>query len=74
MHGKVLALLVEKGASVTKGQRVAVVEAMKMEHALVAPGDGVVAEVAAKEGAQVTRRPARNLVDHDQRGEERGMR
>ena len=36
-----------------KGQRVAVVEAMKMEHALVAPGDGVVAEVAAKEGAQV---------------------
>ena len=53
MHGKVLALLVEKGAPVTKGQRVAVVEAMKMEHALTAPGDGVVAEVTAKEGAQV---------------------
>ena len=53
MHGKVLALLVEKGASVHKGQRVAVVEAMKMEHALVAPADGVVAEVAVKVGAQV---------------------
>ena len=53
MHGKVLALLVEKGASVHKGQRVAVVEAMKMEHALVAPGDGIVAEIAAKVGAQV---------------------
>ena len=53
MHGKVLALLVEKGAAVTKGQRVAVVEAMKMEHALVAPSDGIVAEVAAKVGAQV---------------------
>jgi 3-methylcrotonyl-CoA carboxylase alpha subunit len=53
MHGKVLALLVEKGASVQKGQRVAVVEAMKMEHALVAPADGIVAEVAAKVGAQV---------------------
>ena len=53
MHGKVLALLVEKGAAVSKGQRVAVVEAMKMEHALAAPGDGVVTEVAAKAGAQV---------------------
>jgi 3-methylcrotonyl-CoA carboxylase alpha subunit len=53
MHGKVLALLVEKGALVTKGQRVAVVEAMKMEHALVAPGDGIVSEVTAKAGAQV---------------------
>jgi 3-methylcrotonyl-CoA carboxylase alpha subunit len=38
---------------VQKGQRVAVVEAMKMEHALVAPADGIVAEVAAKVGAQV---------------------
>ena len=53
MHGKVLAMLVEKGAVVAKGQRVAVVEAMKMEHALVAPGDGVVAEVTAKTGMQV---------------------
>jgi 3-methylcrotonyl-CoA carboxylase alpha subunit len=56
MHGKVLALLVEKGAAVTRGQRVAVVEAMKMEHALVAPGDGVVTEVTAKVGAQVAER------------------
>jgi 3-methylcrotonyl-CoA carboxylase alpha subunit len=53
MHGKVLALLVGKGDIVTKGQRVAVVEAMKMEHALLAPGDGVVTEVAATVGAQV---------------------
>ena len=37
MHGKVLAIFVEAGASVTKGERVAVVEAMKMEHALLAP-------------------------------------
>ncbi|HKY87883.1 MAG TPA: acetyl/propionyl/methylcrotonyl-CoA carboxylase subunit alpha [Pseudorhodoplanes sp.] len=53
MHGKVLDVLVEKGAAVVKGQRVAVVEAMKMEHALVAPSDGIVAEVSAKAGAQV---------------------
>jgi 3-methylcrotonyl-CoA carboxylase alpha subunit len=53
MHGKVLAILVEVGASVQKGQRVAVVEAMKMEHALLAPADGVVTEVAVAAGVQV---------------------
>jgi len=53
MHGKVLAIFVTTGASVTKGERVAVVEAMKMEHALLAPHDGVVAEIAVEAGAQV---------------------
>jgi 3-methylcrotonyl-CoA carboxylase alpha subunit len=53
MHGKVLAILVEAGASVRKGERVAVVEAMKMEHALLAPHDGVVNEIAAEAGAQI---------------------
>ncbi len=53
MHGKVLAIFVAPGASVTKGDRVAVVEAMKMEHALLAPIDGVVGEVSAQVGAQV---------------------
>ena len=41
------------GDRVEKGQRLAVVEAMKMEHALVAAADGEVAEVAAEPGAQV---------------------
>jgi 3-methylcrotonyl-CoA carboxylase alpha subunit len=53
MHGKVLAVLVEPGATVHKGQRIAVVEAMKMEHALTAPIDGVVGEIAAPAGSQV---------------------
>jgi 3-methylcrotonyl-CoA carboxylase alpha subunit len=53
MHGKVLAILVAPGASVTKGERVAVVEAMKMEHALLAPHDGVVSEIAAHVGTQI---------------------
>jgi 3-methylcrotonyl-CoA carboxylase alpha subunit len=53
MHGKVLAILVEQGASVQKGERVAVVEAMKMEHALMAPIDGTVAEIVAAVGAQI---------------------
>jgi len=54
MHGKVLAILVEKGEAVQHGQRVAIIEAMKMEHALTAPFDGVVDEVAVALGAQVT--------------------
>ncbi len=53
MHGKVLAILVEKGASVAKGQRLAILEAMKMEHALTAPISGVVTDIAASPGAQV---------------------
>jgi len=53
MHGKVLAIFVAAGASVAKGERLAVVEAMKMEHALLAPADGVVSEVSVQVGAQV---------------------
>ena len=53
MHGKVLEILVEKGAAVAKGQRVALIEAMKMEHALTAPIAGTVAEVAAVAGSQI---------------------
>jgi 3-methylcrotonyl-CoA carboxylase alpha subunit len=53
MHGKVLAIFVEAGATVAKGDRVAIVEAMKMEHALVAPLDGTVSEITATVGAQV---------------------
>jgi len=53
MHGKVIAILVEKGAPVRRGQRLAIIEAMKMEHTLVAPADGVVADIAVTAGAQV---------------------
>ncbi|HEY6023405.1 MAG TPA: biotin carboxylase N-terminal domain-containing protein [Pseudolabrys sp.] len=53
MHGKVLSLLVEAGAHVVRGQRLAVIEAMKMEHTLVAPIDGIVAEIAVAVDAQV---------------------
>ncbi|MEJ2379095.1 MAG: biotin carboxylase N-terminal domain-containing protein [Pseudolabrys sp.] len=53
MHGKVLAVLVEEGASVARGQRLAIIEAMKMEHTLTAPVDGTVAEVAVEAEAQV---------------------
>jgi 3-methylcrotonyl-CoA carboxylase alpha subunit len=54
MPGKVTALDVSDGEKVVKGQRLLTLEAMKMEHALTAPFDGTVAELAATAGAQVT--------------------
>jgi 3-methylcrotonyl-CoA carboxylase alpha subunit len=53
MPGKVIAVDVAAGDAVTKGQRLLVLEAMKMEHALTAPFDGTVAELAVSEGSQV---------------------
>jgi 3-methylcrotonyl-CoA carboxylase alpha subunit len=53
MHGKVVAILVETGDAVRRGQRIAVIEAMKMEHALTAPFDGTVGEITAEVGGQV---------------------
>jgi len=53
MPGKVTSVEVAAGDAVTKGQRLLTLEAMKMEHGLVAPFDGVVAELNAKAGAQV---------------------
>jgi 3-methylcrotonyl-CoA carboxylase alpha subunit len=52
MNGKVIAVLVVPGQQVKLGARVAVMEAMKMEHTLTAPRDGIVAEAAAA-GTQV---------------------
>jgi 3-methylcrotonyl-CoA carboxylase alpha subunit len=53
MHGKVLELLVGVGDRVASGQRLAVIEAMKMEHTLRAPFAGIVMQVPVGAGAQV---------------------
>ena len=53
MPGLVKAVFVRAGEAVVLGQRLALLEAMKMEHALLAGRDGVVAEVLVAEGAQV---------------------
>ncbi|WP_321503048.1 acetyl/propionyl/methylcrotonyl-CoA carboxylase subunit alpha [Breoghania sp.] len=53
MHGKVIAMLTEEGAEVVRGERLFIVEAMKMEHAVIAPRDGRVERVSAVEGDQV---------------------
>jgi 3-methylcrotonyl-CoA carboxylase alpha subunit len=53
MHGRVLELLAGIGERVAFGQRLAVIEAMKMEHTLRAPFAGVVKELPVSTGAQV---------------------
>jgi len=54
MPGKLLSLHVKAGDTVAKGDPIAVMEAMKMEHTLPAPRDGVVASVEAAPGDQVS--------------------
>jgi 3-methylcrotonyl-CoA carboxylase alpha subunit len=53
MNGRLAKVAVEDGERVEAGQRLAVVEAMKMEHALVAPHAGVVRDLASNIGDQV---------------------
>jgi acetyl/propionyl-CoA carboxylase alpha subunit len=54
MPGKIVSVAVELGQSVVKGQTLLTLEAMKMEHALAAPFDGVVTELSAVAGGQVS--------------------
>ncbi len=53
MPGKVVSFAVKAGDAVTKGQALAVMEAMKMEHTIAAPADGTVAELLYAPGDQV---------------------
>ncbi len=53
MPGTVLAVHVTEGGQVTAGQPLLIVEAMKMEHVVTAPADGVVTELTARVGQQV---------------------
>jgi propionyl-CoA carboxylase alpha chain len=53
MPGSVLRVEVEPGDRVAKGQAVLVLEAMKMEHQIAAPADGVVSGVHVEKGQQV---------------------
>ena len=53
MPGKVVSFAVKAGDKVTKGQALAVMDAMKMEHTIAAPVDGTVAELLYAPGDQV---------------------
>jgi 3-methylcrotonyl-CoA carboxylase alpha subunit len=53
MPGRIIMVEIAEGQKVQKGQRLLTLEAMKMEHTLTAPFDGIVAELTAVAGAQV---------------------
>lgn len=53
MPGTVLETCVAKGDKVTKGQKLLILEAMKMENEIQAPGDGVIQDLLVEKGASV---------------------
>ncbi len=65
MPGRIIAVEVAAGDRVTKGQKLVTLEAMKMEHSLVAPFDGTVAELDAVTGGQVTEGKLLARVDRE---------
>ena len=70
MPGLVKAVLAKPGQEVSEGDRLAVLEAMKMEHSLLAARDGTVDEVLVEEGAQVEAGAALiRLASKDEEGE-----
>ena len=53
MNGTLIAVMVDIGVSVKKGDTLMIMEAMKMEHTILAPDDGVVTEFYFQTGALV---------------------
>jgi 3-methylcrotonyl-CoA carboxylase alpha subunit len=53
MPGKVVAVIAKDGQSVKKGEPLVIMEAMKMEHTIAAPSDGLVEEILYQVGDQV---------------------
>ena len=54
MPGTILDIKVQPGARVKKGATLLILEAMKMENEVVAPADGVVAQIFVAKGASVS--------------------
>jgi geranyl-CoA carboxylase alpha subunit len=53
MHGVLLEVLVGEGDSVSRGDKLAVLEAMKMQHEILAEVDGTVVRVAGTADSQL---------------------
>jgi len=53
MHGLLMEILVSVDQAVSKGDKIAVLEAMKMQHEILAEVDGTVAKISAKAGMQI---------------------
>lgn len=56
MPGKILDIMVSEGDEVTKGQPVAILEAMKMENELKSPIDGIIKKIEAEVGQSVEKK------------------
>ena len=65
MPGRIIAVEVVAGDTVVKGQKLVTLEAMKMEHSLVAPFDGMVADVEAIVGGQVSEGAVLARIERD---------
>ena len=62
MAGRIVAVRARAGDAVTKGQILVILEAMKMEHEIKAPGDGIAEKIAVAEGDQVEPRQLLAMV------------
>jgi geranyl-CoA carboxylase alpha subunit len=65
MNGSVIAIRVAEGARVARGDVVAILEAMKMQHEIIAPADGTIEQIAVQPGAQVATRDPLVIVKMD---------
>ena len=63
MPGRLIAVLAREGEAVERGARLAILEAMKMEHTIIAPRAGMVARIQAAIGAQVAQGDVLMLVE-----------
>ena len=66
MHGRLLQIFVRLGDPVAAGQRLAIIEAMKMEHTLHAPFAGTVRAIAAESGAQLVEGGEIMVIERDE--------
>jgi 3-methylcrotonyl-CoA carboxylase alpha subunit len=66
MHGRLLEIFVQLGDHVAAGQRLAIIEAMKMEHTLSAPFAGTVRALAGAPGAQLVEGGEIMLIEPDE--------
>ena len=53
MHGSIVAIHASEGAEVTQGEKLITMEAMKMEHVITAPSDGIIASINTAVGEMV---------------------
>ena len=70
--GAMVAVQAKVGDKVTAGQTLVIMEAMKMEHAIKAPADGVVSEIFFAEGDQVSEGAELIAIDVAEEGAEEG--